>query len=157
VYLVSFDFYCPSKYGSYFCRTLYNSKSLSSFGGLEGRVGWSGNRSVESRMSEGSVCANQFAWVGPTVQWLRRKYSVIENGIWRFVKKRWWNCSQTNIDKCRVKNFKERSRDEVSWRSPLRRGRSKKPRRRRRNLLCSLHQLILASMMKRAKIFKWKW
>jgi len=24
VYLVSFDFYCPSKCGSYFCRTLYN-------------------------------------------------------------------------------------------------------------------------------------
>jgi len=29
---------------------------------------------------------------------------------------RWWNCAQTDINKCKIKNWKERSKNRAGWR-----------------------------------------
>jgi hypothetical protein len=33
-------------------------------------------------------------------------------------KNRWWNCVQTDIGKCKITNWKERSKTELTGRSP---------------------------------------
>jgi hypothetical protein len=30
-------------------------------------------------------------------------------------KNRWWNCVYTDINKCKIKNWKERSRNRTDW------------------------------------------
>jgi len=32
---------------------------------------------------------------------------------------RWWNCVQTDISRCRIKNWKQRSKIEITGRRPL--------------------------------------
>jgi hypothetical protein len=32
----------------------------------------------------------------------------------------WWNCVQTDISRCRIKNWKQRSKTEITGRRPLR-------------------------------------
>jgi len=39
-------------------------------------------------------------------------------------KNRWWNYVQTDINRCKIKNWTERSKTEITLRSPLRRRRS---------------------------------
>jgi len=39
-------------------------------------------------------------------------------------KNRWWNCVQTDINRCKIENWKERSKIEMTGRSPLRSRRS---------------------------------
>jgi hypothetical protein len=39
-------------------------------------------------------------------------------------KNRWWNCVQTDINKCKITNWKERSKTELTGRNLLRRRRS---------------------------------
>ena len=39
-------------------------------------------------------------------------------------KNRWWNCVPTGTDKCKITNWKERSKTELTGRRPLRRRRS---------------------------------
>jgi hypothetical protein len=34
-------------------------------------------------------------------------------------KKRWWNCAQTDINKCKITNWKERSNNKADWEKPI--------------------------------------
>jgi hypothetical protein len=40
------------------------------------------------------------------------------------LRNRWWNCPKADISKCKITNWKERSKTELIRRSPLRRRRS---------------------------------
>jgi (p)ppGpp synthase/HD superfamily hydrolase len=54
----------------------------------------------------------------------RKVSQLFNNNPQGLPKTRWWNYVQTDINKCKIRNWKERSENRADWGGPLRRRRS---------------------------------